>query len=240
MAQEKKTKKAKKPKAQTKSKEIVISQISLLPQQIQTLQQKTPDIYIKERPIRGGKKAKYIEVGYVISQLNAIFGAPNWEFEILEQALESRGAGEKSKQEVWVRGKLTVMDHKNGYRVSKTQYGQHAVHLEVPIGDAFKAAGSDALKKCATMFGIGLDIYWGQLDDLESGQRKDKSDKPELTPEQKFETAKKLISSCRNTGQLIVIDEKIKESKIYNKTQKEELHRLISGQVDKIDVNANT
>ena len=238
MAQIKKIKKTKKLK--TKSKEIVISQISLLPQQTQVLQQRTPEMYIKERPIRGGKKAKYIEVGYVISQLNTIFGPPNWEFEILEQALETRGIGTNSKQEVWVRGKLTVMDHKNDYRVSKTQYGQHDVFPEVPIGDAFKAAGSDALKKCATMFGIGLDIYWGQLDDLDSGQRKTKDNKPELTPEQKFETAKKLVSSCKNTSQLFVIDEKIQGSKIYNKAQKEELRKLISSQVDKIDADANT
>ncbi len=234
---EKKQKVAKTPKEETA---IVISQISLRPSQIQTLQQRTPEMYIKERPIRGGKTARYIEVGYVIAQLNLVFGAPNWEFEILEEKLETRG--EKGKQEVWCKGKLTVIDHKNDYRVSKTQYGQHPVYAEVPLGDAFKAAGSDALKKCATMFGIGLDVYWGQLDELGAGQKKtrgDKENKIELSPEQKFETAKKLIASCRNTSQLIVIDEKIKESKIYSAEQKKELHSLISNQVDKIDVNAN-
>lgn len=234
MAKKQKEKKSKK----AKSKEIVISQISLLPQQVQTLQQKTPSLFIKERVIRGGKKAKYIEVGYVVSQLNQIFGAPNWEFEVLEQGETSRKVG-SSEGEVWVKGKLSVIDHKNGYRVSKTQYGQHSIYTGNPIGDAFKAATSDALKKCATMFGIGLDVYWNQLDDIDSRQSKTNADKAELSPEQKFEIAKKFILSCKNDGQLVVLDEKIKDSKIYNKTQKEELRKLINTQVDQINANAN-
>ena len=222
-----------KKKTPSTTKSVVISQVSLAPRQVQTLQQSTPAMYIRERPVRGGKKAKYVEVGYVISQLNAVFGAPNWEFEVLEQGQTDRKNENNTDGEVWVRGKITIIDHKNGYRVSKTQYGQHNIHKNVPIGDAFKAASSDSLKKAASLLGIGLDVMWGQLEATHTDSSKNQSDKPEMTSDEMFEVAKKMILSCKNPSQLIVIDEKIQGSKKYTKAQKEILHASISSQIDK-------
>jgi len=72
----------------------------------------------------------------------------NWSFDI-EQF-------EKNDGEVVVLGKLT------GEGISKMQFGSKAItNGKGEIGDDLKAAGSDALKKCATLFGIALHLYSG-------------------------------------------------------------------------------
>ncbi len=58
------------------------------------------------------------------------------------------------------------------------------------------------------------------------------------TPESKtvkFEQAKKIILSTKNKDVLIDSVEKIKQSTVYNDTQKKELEQLISKQIDEID-----
>jgi hypothetical protein len=58
-----------------------------------------------------------------------------------------------------VKGKLTAGG------VTKVQYGTSQItHAKetgevVSIGDDFKSAGSDSLKKCCSLFGIGLHLY---------------------------------------------------------------------------------
>ena len=47
------------------------------------------------------------------------------------------------------------------------QYGNKDRYEAVPIGDTLKAAASDALKKCASLLGIALDVYWPELDRAE-------------------------------------------------------------------------
>ena len=139
-----------------KTKAIVKREgLSLMGWQMKKLYTPTPkeEIYKRE----GAKKRifDYVKIGYVIKKLNEIFSPIGWDFEIIEQ-----GTVPKS---VWVKGRLTIKDHK-GHTVTKTQYGQHKDYPEVPIGDAYKAASSDCLKKCASMLGIALDVYSRNLD----------------------------------------------------------------------------
>lgn len=68
-------------------------------------------------------------------------------------------------QTVIIRGKLTVQDE-NGIFWSKTQVGasdikylQSSPTTMVDFGNDEKAAISDCIKKCATLFGVGLDLY---------------------------------------------------------------------------------
>jgi hypothetical protein len=117
----------------------------------------TPQEFIKQRPGRGNKTFTYVEGGYVIAKLNQIFSPVGWDFEITKERVE--------QTEVVVRGKLTIKDHKNGYTISKTQYGTKERNAGVPLGDTLKAAATDCLKKCASLFGIALDVYWQQLDE---------------------------------------------------------------------------
>ena len=208
---------------------IVMQEIQLTPRQTGIIAQETPKALIKEKPGRGGKKVQYVEGGYVISKLNEAFSPLGWEFKIVEKGQTERKNENKAEGEVWVYGELTIIDHKNGYRTTKGQYGQHPIHEKVPIGDAYKAAGTDALKKCASLLGIALDVYWGTLDKNEDAPP------PKMTPEETFERAKMMIASTRDVGGLVVYADKLKTSKIFNAAQKAELNRLISSKVDALD-----
>jgi len=116
------------------------------------LRGKTPIKYIKERDARGGGKVKYVETYYVVDQLNKLFGF-RWNFEVLD---------EKSNDiEVIVKGRLTAYGG-DEHSIVKEQFGQVDRLKGVPLGDQKKAATSDCLKKCASLFGIALDIYWGK------------------------------------------------------------------------------
>lgn len=67
--------------------------------QLNFINQKTPSQYIKTRPGPGGVPLNYVEIGYVISVLNQVFGW-DWDFKILDQQI--------GKKQVWVRGELAV------------------------------------------------------------------------------------------------------------------------------------
>jgi hypothetical protein len=101
---------------------------------------------------------KYVEVGYVISMLNQVFGW-DWDFRIIDQQI--------GKKQVWVRGELTVRlkDHE----ITKAQFGGSDIKSNrngdpISIADDLKTAASDCLKKCASMIGIAGDLYWRDSD----------------------------------------------------------------------------
>lgn len=144
-----------KQKRQT-SRAIIIRPVKLAAQQRKTIAIRTPPEFIKERKGKGGKTFRYVEGGYVVARLNEIFSPIGWDFSIIDERVESG--------EVVVRGKLMIKDYKQGYSVSKTQYGTKERHAGVPLGDTLKAAATDCLKKCSSLFGIALDVYWPDLD----------------------------------------------------------------------------
>lgn len=213
-------------------KAIVIHQMALAPTQNAMVNAPTPAIFIKEKPGRGGKKVKYVAGGYVVNRLNEAFSPIGWEFDVVERGETARKNEKNSEGEVWVKGKLTIVDHKNGYRVSKTQFGQHPIHTNVPIGDAYKAASTDALKKCASMLGIALDVYWN---DLESNGNEKQESKKEVNGNEVFEMAKNMIRQAKTSAPLYGILEQMKESKKLSAQQKKELEILIGGMIDKLD-----
>lgn len=217
-------------KRPTVEKALVVREIALTERQTGIINAETPKALVKSKPGRGGKRVSYVEGGYVISKLNEAFSPLGWDFEVVEHGESDRKTENNAEGEVWVRGKLTIIDHKNGYRVNKTQFGQHPIHKNVPIGDAYKAAATDSLKKCASLLGIALDVYWGQLD-TEEARKPEKLSKDEL-----FERAKIMIKATRDTGGLIEYDGRLKESKNFTDAQKKELRALIQARVDTIDV----
>lgn len=126
--------------------------------QVDFLLQRTPRHEIKVRQGRGGMQFSYVEHGYVTERLNMVFGF-NWDFEVIDKQI--------LEDEVIVEAKLTVRTP-NGQTIHKTQFGgadikRHASGQKsgrpLSIADDFKAAASDALKKCASLLGIGLDLY---------------------------------------------------------------------------------
>ena len=116
----------------------------------QIIEQEFDKSLIKTRKGRSGNRLSYIETPEYIKRLNLAFDY-NWSFEIEEEKIESGF--------IVVRGRLTA----DG--ISKSQFGTSQITLAkdtgevVSIGDDFKAAASDALKKTASLFGIGLHLY---------------------------------------------------------------------------------
>ena len=109
---------------------------------------------IKQRDGNFGKKLDYIEGHSVIQRLNDAFEA-EWSFSILKHEIL------EATDEVVVLGELKAGD------VIKTQFGSSRITRAretgemVSLADDFKAAGTDALKKCATLLGVGLFLYNG-------------------------------------------------------------------------------
>jgi len=197
------------------------------------IQVATPKEFIKTRPGKGNKTFTYVEGGYVIARLNQIFSPVGWDFEVVNERVEPN--------EVVVRGKLTIKDHKNGYAISKTQYGTKERNAGVPLGDTLKAAATDCLKKCASLFGIALDVYWQQLDeDKLNGTPKGKvaeADKPALknvsvvqTKAQMMKLSLDKIKAESDTTILTQFYERITKSGLYDATQKRILIGAIADQ----------
>ena len=116
----------------------------------QVLEQKFDPKFIKQRKGNFGTMLDYIEAHVVINRLNTAFDG-NWSFEIAEYT--------QLEDEVVVLGKLTAEG------VIKQQFGSSKVTMaksngnSLCIGDDLKSAASDALKKTATLLGVGLHLY---------------------------------------------------------------------------------
>ena len=110
-----------------------------------------PPEQVKQRETADGKVVSYVETHVVIARLNE--GCDRWSFEIVEHHVY--------KAEVVVVGKLLA----DG--VVKMAFGGETITFHpggkaVSLADDLKAAASDALKKCASMFGVGLELYVGR------------------------------------------------------------------------------
>ena len=106
---------------------------------------------IKQREGAFGDQLDYLEGATVIQRLNDALES-EWTFEVVDHQIH--------EQEVFVLGKLS----QNG--IVKMQFGKSAItrsratNAVVSLGDDLKAAATDALKKCATLFGVGLHLYF--------------------------------------------------------------------------------
>jgi hypothetical protein len=113
-----------------------------------------------------GFQPTYVPAPEIIKRLNAAFNS-KWSFEIMQDQFVPPTA----PTQIVVRGRLTV-----GIRVTsqdlsmqvdsvivKEQYGSCFIKSKngmfIDIGSDMKAAATDALKKCATLFGIALELY---------------------------------------------------------------------------------
>ena len=113
-----------------------------------------PEGQVKTRPGAFGGSLSYLEGHTVIGRLNDAFDG-NWSFEIMShQILE---------EEVLVCGKFRA----NAAGVIKMAFGSSRITRDsrtgnaIALGDDLKAASTDALKKSATLLGVGLSLYGG-------------------------------------------------------------------------------
>lgn len=133
--------------------------------QIQKIFNSTPKKYQYSRPGKGGGNWTYVKSSYVRKVLDSVFGF-SWDFDIETTLSEAFEIAKVTKTCV-VKGKLTVNVKVDGQwqKISKTQFGRAEVKMkrdsDIPLdfGNDMKAATSDCLKKCASLFGIAADIY---------------------------------------------------------------------------------
>lgn len=98
-----------------------------------------PDSEVKQRPGRGGLTFSYVDARAVMQRLDDVVTPEGWDF----QSTVIPGTD-------IVRGELRI-----GPAI-RVDYGYpNSDHDDEPI----KAASSDALKRCAVMFGIGRHLY---------------------------------------------------------------------------------
>ena len=206
-----------------------ITTVNLNQNQIAILNSPTPKEFIKTRQGKGGKNFSYVEVGYVINQLNRTFGPLNWSFQITERGETQRKVDSRAEGELWVYGELTIHDHAKGYKMVKGQYGQHPVYPNVPYGDALKSAESDALKKAASLVGIALDVFWKYLDVQEPAKEPVK-----VTPafkEDIFSKAKSYIAQCDDVLILKQLLERVDENDDFTVANKVQLKKLLNAKI---------
>jgi len=127
-----------------------------------------PPEAIKTRPGQHGKTLSYVDVAAVITRLNE--GCDAWSFEVVSHKVEA--------DEVIVLGKL-VADGQ-----TKMHFGGSSITVDgegraVSIADDLKAASSDALKKCASLFGVALEMYGGASASNGNGRRRERAPEPD-------------------------------------------------------------
>jgi hypothetical protein len=103
---------------------------------------------------RGGATFTYITGEQCATRLNEVLGFLNWTFRITDHGIHAEA------DECWALGELTVTF---GERVvTRQQFGSQKVKRSrssgtpLDIGFDLKGAGTDAMKKCASLIGVGL------------------------------------------------------------------------------------
>ncbi len=108
-----------------------------------------PFVDIKTRPGRNGQAISYIEGHLVVQRLNEAF-AGDWSFKVLEHDVRD--------VEVIVLGEVRAGDLvKQAFGGSEVTRNREGKLLS--LADDLKAAATDALKKAATLLGVGLHLY---------------------------------------------------------------------------------
>lgn len=133
--------------------------------QVQKIFNSTPERYKYSRPAKGGGQWTYIKTSYVRRVLDSVFGW-NWDFNV-ETTLGEAFEIAKATKVCTVKGTLSGRVKVDGewVEISKTQFGRAEVKFKknstelLDFGNDMKSATSDCLKKCASLFGIGADVY---------------------------------------------------------------------------------
>lgn len=140
--------------------------------QISIVTQKTPQELIKLRKGKGGKVFSYVPHNYVTRILNDAF-CHAWSFK--SEPIPPLC----SDDEIVVKGILII--HTPAGEIVKEQYGAQEIPIDsktgkpgMTKGDALKGAGSDALRKCASLLGIALDLYGEEFPEMPAADEQDR------------------------------------------------------------------
>lgn len=138
----------------------------------ETIEARLPQQLIQTRDAGRGQKLSYISGSTVIDLLNISFGHLGWDFVIVKQWMQesspwvnkyNNNTTEEQGPVAFVHGRLTarVEDGKGGFiTVTKESFGSKSViGKQSEQESTFKSAQTDALKKCASLLGIGAELY---------------------------------------------------------------------------------
>lgn len=161
--------------------EMVEEILSSVPQLFEKAQRnlilnETPRYKIKKRKGKGGMFFDYVDIGYVLEQLNLLTGH-RWDFEVLWQTSIEEAL---KVNQVVIRGELTIHG-KDGSKTKKVDYGNQDIKKKkssnefLDFGNDMKGALSDCIKRCARQFGVALDVYSGAV------ARRQDAEHPEAT-----------------------------------------------------------
>src|SRR5712692_7750900 len=114
---------------------------------LEKLKAPLPAEAVSPNPDRPGLSV--IKVIYVVERLNEVFGLNGWH--VVNQVVESG-------RMIVVKATVTVPE----YGIEIEQYGGND---NPDRGDAYKGACTDALSKCASYLGVGMDVYKGLRDE---------------------------------------------------------------------------
>jgi len=130
---------------------------------------KTPSNFVVEKPGPGGRALKYVEIGYMRRMLVKYCAGNNLIWSVAVERVGDWGMV-KETREVVVRVILSMTDSK-GFSVIREFFGSKDLAIltkdsgakkkgyPVSIGNDYKAAEADGLKKCIASLGIAQDIY---------------------------------------------------------------------------------
>lgn len=139
------------------------------------IERKIPANLIKKRDAGFGKQLDYVSGSTIITLLNEAFDY-KWSFEILDEKVvksepkfnKKTNSYDEQPPYIQIRGRLTIP----ALDIVKEQYG-----TKILLGGASeqegaaKSAATDALKKCATLVGIGLELYKDETDQATSNDK---------------------------------------------------------------------
>ncbi len=144
--------------------------MSISQQARDVITRKLPPEKIKQRPGGGGMTFDYVTPATVIDILNEAFDY-QWDMRVFDSRRED--------STVIVGIELQVQGE-DGALVVKQQFGCCEITRGLGVGEAFKGAASDALKKTATLFGVALELYQDDAVTVPSVSRKPAT--PPATP----------------------------------------------------------
>ncbi|MGI9147722.1 MAG: Rad52/Rad22 family DNA repair protein [Chloroflexota bacterium] len=106
------------------------------------------------RDVRGGVEVTFISGEQVVSRLNEVLGVAGWSFRVLRHDINPEA------DEAWALGELIADIGERS--VVRQQFGSQKLKRSrstgapLDLGFDLKGASTDAMKKCASLLGVGL------------------------------------------------------------------------------------
>jgi recombination DNA repair RAD52 pathway protein len=163
-----------------------------------------------ERTVRkSGTELVYLPVSEIINRMNRVFGPSGWSHEVMScernaidpdwvvACVRVTTRAQSGENVLW-----TSHDGFGGVKIKRTKAGDI-----VDLGDEFKGAVSDALKKACQHFGVGLylarDVEAIEIDDAMHANPDTEKDEPivskDATPYDKFVALRKQLNDAQVT-----------------------------------------